>query len=394
MAGSNDAMILNAFGKQIASRVDNVAELNTFIRYVERFFDKHNQVVFDKGPLNKLIFTNYDKAELFKFLGIEPNDVNNVVKKVPSIKATWRSLNDPYVVLSVFLVRELSIRARKDKAFIQKRDMVLMWLAFKVYSTMFTKYFKHDVNEDIMMYTLNSLTEKFRYKQLQNNYAVMKDVVLNSHMSYEALLILGKDDMMNTYFPQIYSRINKVIQNIANNYYDNYKNKNYLRTTSDVGEDGQPVNHETSTSLVESSAESATNYFFASKVDIGLVRKSCDPFKVPSSTMTQALMDIRSNVKISTIKFLYTSLLSLVYDMEPALMGRMCSSDFTAVTLRQISISNSSNPNLEAIKNTIDKMLIENCGKFAATNRLATKMAYRSALYRYFVLIMIFDKCS
>ena len=116
-------IFVNHFGKRIEAAVNDKQRLAALIKQIEHYFDKNSAILFAQGPAKPLIFTNTDKEIIYKFLEIEPAEVSTVLKQLTSIKASWKLLNDPFIVLSVFLVRQLEI-AKKER----ERDLVLMYL--------------------------------------------------------------------------------------------------------------------------------------------------------------------------------------------------------------------------------------------------------------------------
>lgn len=382
-------VFVNAYAKLIAEAVEDKSKLRKLVVYIENYFDKNNQIVFDQGPSKRLVFANRDKDPIYEFVGVDPKDVMDNLKKIPTIKTSWKLLNDPFVVLSVYIIRELEI-AKKTR----ERDLVMMFLAMKTYSSRQATYFKYGANEQIMAYTLNNLSNKFRYKSLKNNYAAIQELVLVSHNTYIKLLLKGDDELLNTYYPQMYSRINKTLQKIAREYYENHKNKKYLNANKTFDDElGGELDHESSASVISGLAESTANYFMASSVNNSLARTIAGRNKVPYVTVIQTLMQIKKDESPMNILKLMSAILSSIYETDNALLARVCSQDFAITAIRQLSISNSKSISLNVVKSELDRLLDEYCSKYAATNRLATKMAYRNAIYSYFVYTMIANKC-
>lgn len=384
-------IILNAYGSRIEAAVSDKVKVRKLITYIERYIDKNNAVIFSQGPSDKLLFANYDKDAIFDFVGVTAQDIKDLpklLKSVTTIKANWKLLNDPFIVITTYIVREMVKQKNPEW------EKILMFLSLKVYSGLFNKYYKHGVNEQIMSYTLNNLSEKFKHKALKNNYAVVKEVVLNSHLRYTSILLAGDDDMLNTYFSQIYNRLNKIMRNIANNYYDNRDKKRYLNTIRSYSEeDGALLDYDNSDALIGSLADGTTTYFISSTINMPLAKTVADRNNVPFSTVFQTLTAIKKEEKASSILEFCSALVSMIYDADSGLIGRVCSKDFAITAIKQLSISNTRNPSLTKVKDMLDHFLNEYCAKYAMTNRLATKMAYRNAIYSYFVYILIINRC-
>jgi hypothetical protein len=386
-------ILLDTYGSLIHTAVNDKPRLTKFITHIEKYFDKNHAIVFDQGPTKKLLFANSDKQVVYDFLGMSDKDVadvKKVIKTVPTIYSKGIMLNDPFVILSVYIVRELHVQK-----LVRQRDLVLMYLAFKNYSSSQNKFFKYGANEQVMAFTLNNLSDKFKYKVLKNNYAVLKDTVMNSHMTYEKLLETGTDDMPPIYYIQLHSRVNKIIRNIAGEYYTNYNEKRYINSVKTYDEEsGGLIDYENSSALISGLAEGTLSYFLSSSVNMNLVKTVSERNSIPSSTVFQALNAIKKEEDPLVIQLMITKILTIIYDDNPDLLGRVCSQDFAINAIKQLSISNTTNPNLIELKNILDKWLMTYNIKYAQTQRLATKMAYRNALYSYFVYILILNKCK
>lgn len=382
--------ILKNFEKKINDAINDKVKFANLKKHIINYMDKNHEVIFAQGPMTRLLFTNRDQDVILEFVGVTEAEVKAVIKQVPSIKASWQILNNPFYILSCYMIRDLDKQKRQADL-----ELILMYMSLKIYSGLFPKYFKHGVNQQIMAFTLNDLSDKFKYKAAKNNYGVIKDVVFNSHQYYEKKLLEGNDEMLNDYLTQIFSRLNKIIMNIAKEYYNNRAKKNYLNTVKTYDdESGNLLDYENSTGVIQNLAEGTVTYFMSSNVDLSIVQKVAVKNSIPSSTVYQTLASIRKNESPTTVKEFMTHLVGVIYDADPALIGRVCTTDFAITALKQLSVSNSSNQNLIALKDELDRLLSTYSSKYAMTQRLATKMSYRNALYSYFVFILIINHCK
>lgn len=382
-------IILKNYGKIIETAINDKKKFRALILYIENYFDKNSEVMFSQGPAKALIFTNKDKEIIYDFLEVDPKDVKAVIKQITTIKASWQLLNDPFIILCVFIIRQLEINKM-----VRERDLVLMYLSMKSYSSKQRTYFKYGANEQIMAYTINNLSDKYKYKALKNNFAVVKDIVMQSHSVYVKLLVKGDDEMLNIYFAQGYNRINKVIKKIANEYYENRDKKKYLNTliTHD-DERGGTLDYDSSSGIIESLGESTTGFFVSSSVNSKLARNTAMRNKVPYVSVYQTLLEIRKNEAPQDLLKFFSSIIETIYDSDKSILARICTKDFAMTALKQLSISNSNSEPLKYVKDSLDRMLDSYCSKYAMTDRLATKMAYRNAIYTYMVYILIANKC-
>ncbi|BDH16473.1 MAG: hypothetical protein [Bacteriophage sp.] len=382
-------VFLTKYGKTIENAVNDKNRLRIFIKHIENYFDKNSEILFSQGPSKPLIFGLLDKKAVYDFVSLTESEVEDTVKTIPEINKFRKIANDKFIMLSVFIIRQFEISKMS-----RERDLMLMFLSSKSYSVRQKISFKYGANENIMAYTINNLSDKYKFKTLKNNYAVIKDVAVQSHSTYNKLLIEGTDYMVNTYFSQLNDRIAKVMNNIADEYYRNFENKNYLNTLRTHDDDtGNHLDYESSSSLIQELAEGTTNFFITSTVNSSIARKVADKNKIPFISVYQTLIEIRKNEKPQDLLNFMSSIIESIYETDNSILSRVCSTDFALTAIKQLSISNSSSKALATVKSELDRMLDTYCSKYAMTERLATKMSYRNAIYNYIVYIMIANKC-
>jgi hypothetical protein len=161
--------------------------LKELIINIQKYFDKNNEIIYGTSPSKRLFFTESDKSIIYNVVDIPLELVKETMKKIPGMNSNWKLLNDPFVIFCTLIIRELSIQKKEAE-----RNFVMMYLSMKFYSNRQYQSFPYEPNEQIMSYTINNLSDKFKYKSLKNNYNVVKDTVLTSHATYETKLIQGK----------------------------------------------------------------------------------------------------------------------------------------------------------------------------------------------------------
>lgn len=381
-------VILTEFGSRISKAVADKSKLSALVRNIENFFDRNNEIVFASDPGKRLIFATSDQENIFTFTGIIPEEVENVMLKVKIIDASWKLLNTPFVIQSVLCIRELEIKKMK-----KERDLLIMFLAMKFFSSRQRKSFPFEPNPHIMAYTINNLSEKYKYKKLQNNYNVIQDTVMTSHDTYTKILIEGNDEMFLVYVPQMENRIGKIMNAIAEEFYRNKDDKNYLNTEESFDDKGNAKDTDSLSANISGMADSVGYAFITNKVNMGIVRMVCERNDIPFTSLYQTLNEVRSNEEPSFVVEMMRKLFTVLATADKSLFEKVCTKEFAAIALKQITISNTTDPELISLKSDLDHILTKHCIKYAQTQRNATKMSYRTALYSYFVYLTILQKC-
>ena len=383
-------IIVDAFGKNVELAMKDKAKVIKLTNAIEKYFDRNHSIVFAQGPSKHLFFVESDKDVMFEVLGYTRDEMKAVLKTVPLIKSTWKKLNEPFIISSVLVIRELTIQKKTVE-----RDKVLMFLAFFYYALAQRQFFNYEPNEQVMAYTLTTLSDKFKYKTLVNNYRVLDDTVKTSHNTYEKILIEGKDEMFPIYVSQMENRIYKLIKNIAVLFYDNLNHKRYLNVEESSFDDtGEIRDTETSSSIINDLADGVTLDFMSQRPNYKLATMAANKNDVSVAHFYQALINIRQNEDKNSISTMIRNILTVIFEDDNSSINNVCSSSFAVNALKLISVRNTVQKDLENIKTTLDSILQRHCIKYAQVDRLATKMAYRNALYTYLVYLIITHKCK
>jgi hypothetical protein len=153
--------IVNTFESRIKLAVSNKAKLNTLLMKIQSYFDKNSLIIYDTAPSKKLFFTDSEKEIVYSFTEIPVDEVSKVLRHDVKIDASWKLINDPFVVQSVLIIRELTIRK-----LISERDFVIMFLSMKFYSSRQARAFSPENIEKCKM-TMN---------RLENNIETIKKI--------------------------------------------------------------------------------------------------------------------------------------------------------------------------------------------------------------------------
>lgn len=381
-------ILVTTFGKRVKDSINDKTKFNKAIKDIQSFFDRNNEQIFDSNPGRRLIFAIKDQEIIFDFTDILPEEVEHELTKVKVIDKSWKLLNTPFVILSILCIRELEIQ-KKEK----ERDLLIMFLAMKFYSSRQRRSFPFEPNPSIMAYTINNLSERFKYKKLQNNYNVVKDTVMTSHQTYTKILVEGDDEMFLSYVPQMENRIGKIMNAVAEEFYKDRENKNYLNTSESFNDEGESVDNENLSSNISQLAEAVGYDFITQKINMGLVKIVSDKNNLPFTAVYQALNEIRIKEDPTKLISMMRSLFNVLAEADVKIFEKVCSKDFIVIALRQLAVSNTMNKDLLNLKEYLDKILMEHCTKYNLTQRQATKMQYRSAIYNYMVYLIVLNKC-
>lgn len=351
-------------------------ELN---KAIAEYFDKNSDVIHDIGIANRIFFLNSDKEAIYLAAGLDPNEIKRVIKQSAYIGSTWQIMNEPLNTAAALIIRYLA--KTNDKLL----EPFIIYYSFYFYSSLHFKYIPYGANEDIMAYTINNLSYKFKIKETGSLYETIKAVVLKSNETYIKDLIKGEDKDIVDYVSAIKTRLNDVVKNIKNEYKINYENDNYLNSESDdYSEENYHVADNTSYA-VKRITDSAVMKLMTYGADMNLAKFAARLSDVSINEIRNVIMHL-SNNDAAEITRLIELILQLFLFEKGNTPNEVGDKKFLGKCMEIYKKSNTSDKIIIEIKTILDKWLNKYSASYRKTNREATISNFRKSIYVYFVL--------
>lgn len=347
---------------------------------ISNYFDKNSEIAHDIGIAKRIFFLNSDKEAIFEASGLDPKQIKVTLKKSAYISSTWKILNEPLNIASVLILRYFAKTKNENmlKSF-------LMYYSFYFYATLHYKYLPYGANEDIMNYTINNLTYKFKIKETGSLYKAIEAVVIKCHEKYLDELLKGEDGDLAKYVSSLKVRLNDVVKNIKNEYTNNYNNQNYLNSESDdYSEENYHIADNTSYAIKRIS-DNALMRLMTYGPDMQLAKLSAQLSSVSQNEIRNVIMHL-SNDDSDDILKLCELIVQIFLSEGGNTIAQVGSKKFTAKCLEIYKKSNTNDSSILEIKRILDRWLNKHSEKYKKTNREATLSYYRRAIYIYFVL--------
>lgn len=344
------------------------------------YMNRNMQDLTAVGPMKMILFTESDKDVVFDCIGVDKKVINKTTK---SVKITWgTNVSKPINIALVLAIRYYKMNKNTKMA-----NKCLMYLVMAMYPTLFYNFWKYQPNEDIMRYTMNNLTNKYKIKQLGNLYLALSDTAMVSDKTYEDKLLRGTDEDIRYYIQALNTRIRSFLRKIANEFYKNEREKNYM---SDEYDDPNPDSYKEVNSTAYS-VDVITNAV-ASKLmngpDMKIVDMSAKTCQVSRNELRNYLNRMIISSNMDDIKLIISSILYLyLYDAKNN-TTEIRTNKFLLYCLEMYKKSNTSDENIIRIKKILDKWL-EELGAYKKTQRLATINNFRRAIFTFFVFTIM-----
>lgn len=357
-----------------------------FIMYVQRFMDKNSEIINHNIPSKRLFFYPEDLMYPFKLLDITLDDVELMVKKIKSDKNSWGILNKVNFPLNFLMICFIKYyNETKDSMGMQA---TLSYLTLYQYaSSLYQKYYKYLPNENCMQFTYNRISDKYYFRKYQTIYKALMATTLKNHDSMKKLLLSKQDMDLLSYILSLRNRLNNQMKQFASEYYRDFNSKKYLNYTEDSNDPDNYVETSNISGDILNILNNVYNSFTSSKVDVKILRLSCGIAKVEQGVLKTALENLKDN-EIEGIRVLILSMIQLYLNNNKNSIRDVGSQKFFTYMMSMYSKTNSKNEITVEIKKNLDLFLNKYCSRYSNTDREATKVSYRKALYIYMILLI------
>lgn len=359
------------------SKKENTAHLK---HGIEEFLNRNMERLTTIGPIYRIVFSDYDMGHLYKAIEVSPEEVKALINKSKVIKSQWQIMNNPFNSAIAMAIRYYKVNKNEDMA-----RSLLIFLTMSMYPSLHFKYFKFEPNEQIMNYTINNLSNKFKIKQTGTMYKTLIETTMVCYNTNGDKIVSASDKDIVDFIMDEKTRLNSLIKKIANEFYANEKDKKYLNSDSDNYDEDNFHEADSNTFAVERMTNNVALKLVTDGPDMRLVTISAELCQVSKSELrnyvnTMVINDNRQDIRDITesILFLY------IFDSQNTIQ-EVNSNKFLLYCMETYKKSNTTDENIIKIKKILDSWL-EDLGTYKKTQRLATINNFRRALFLFFVL--------
>lgn len=357
---------------------------NKYQMAIKKFIDRNHEALFAIGPLHRIYFKDDDRELLYNIIGISEKKVLEIMKEdklYVSYSKKWNFMT-PFRLMALFVVRYYTIKKME-----KEKQNAIMYLVFSFYWSLQVRQFPYPPNENVMNYTINNLSNKYKLKQLGNLYASLDSTAMVCHVKYEDYLIKGTDVLLNVYLDALHTRLSGFLVKITNEYMENYKNGNYLNTEEDnYDEENYHIANNTSF-IINNLSLNATTKTLSRGVDNKLVKLSANMCGVSVSVVYNSIQNI-IYTKERQIGNLFSMILELYLMNGENSEESIGTTRFIDYCLQIYVKSNTNDKTIIKIKELLDVWLNDCSENYRKTERAATLNNFRKAVYLYFVFTL------
>lgn len=375
------SIIKDTFYKKVETSLKDKKNVDTFVKIVSSYLDRNTVNLSTIGPVKKTVFLdNTDRLPIYQLVNLEPNEMKPVIKTVHEFA---RSVNasDPFNVAMVLIIRYFHVV--KDK---ERRKLSALYMMLSMYPSLFAKYFKFPPNENIMEYTISSMSNKYKIKQEASLLSALISMVTICDDHYDKDLIRGTDKDLSMYISAMKTRLNAFLKGICGEFMKQHKNKNYINYEEDNNDPDNFTVADNNSLLVQRVSQAVILNISVNGPDMQAVTYAAKMSSVSvndlRSTVTNLCKEKKNNGEIA--KMISAILYDYLFTGKNA-QEEIYSTKFTVYALNTYKKSNTTNTNIVAIKKVLDKWLSEYSERYRKTNTASTINCFRKALYLFWV---------
>jgi hypothetical protein len=356
---------------------------NEFSSYVVKFMDKNSQSLFATTMGGRVFYNTEVEAELFRICGMRKDNFQTIMSKTDVIQGHWKVGNEPVYYL-LLLVQRYYFNMKKEK----EQHLALMMFGVISYSIQQRRYFKYATGvgfDNVMSYTINQLSQKFLIKQHGTVYGALAATLDKSGDTYSELVPSHYDADALLYVTNTSSRINNWVQNFAKEFYKNHESGNYLNTDQEVDPEEGFLRDSTNVSM--SISKITDNAMLASRMNspnTRIARLLASSNGISQSELISAVEQINRKEE-ARLKELIRMILTIFLIDQHQQVDDICSTKFILYSLRAYSKSHTNEPNVLKLKEILDQLLNDYSETYTKTQRAATQINLRKALFQYYV---------
>jgi len=365
--------------------------LNKYKACIGRFFDSRSKEMMETSPLDRIFFGLEDENDFYNSIGISEAEI------LPALQGVyyWDIANfNPRCAKHSCTVAMLSvIRYFHIKKMQKELEMSMIHLAFsgKFYPSIHYSSFPTVCPRDyeyIMLGVVNTkLSNKYDLKIHGSNMAAIRSICLTWVDSYSDKLKNFDDEDIVYILQQLHSRIKSFMQNIAELYYEAYKNKDtYMTYDSDSLDDSNYHLADNDSLKAERVVEKTMETINSSSVDYKLCKMSSDS-NIKTEEIKSIIETITSDPKSSTEVKELVRLMTVTYFEQSG--NNKDVRDISFITFSIASKPNTKDKNILRQRELIESWLSENSESYRKRrSRLATRNSYNRAILMYFTLMI------
>jgi len=364
-------------------------KIKEYENIIGRYIDKNSELLSAIGPLDIIVFTEYDKSLIYELIGVTADQIKSIKAKSKARKTKDNLVESPFSTLMGVVVRYFALKGDKDEKLLK---LSILYLVMSMYPFIYRRSFPYTPVENIMVYTINHLSEKYKIKQTGNLMFALIETGYGAYTLHKTGMIQGNDVSQNDFIYAVKTRTSSLLKNIAKEFYKNHKDGKYLNVEIEDTVNDTHREADSSTYAINRKVDDISLKLIIDGPPMKLITMAAKTNKVSINELRNYVSQMVINDNKKEISDVIEGILFLYLFNEKNNLDDINSDKFLLYCLDIYKKANTNDPNIIKIKSTLDGWL-ERLGTYKKTQRAATINSFRRALYTFFVMaIMYYNK--
>ena len=256
-----------------------------------------------------------------------------------------------------------------------------------MYTSIHKGLFKYNANKEIMDYTLTHLNKNFLIRQMTSLFAFIEDNVNTIIDTYKSRILKADDSDLAYVTDATWVRTRSKLQKIAQQYYKNHREGNYLNADTDVYNDEEFREIDNNSFVIDRLVNKTYTKLINHQFDNRLLKYSI----TQSDTSYQKLKNLIDDIvddDTGEARKLISSIIEFYLMQSGKSADYIARGDFI-VYMKTAYGTNTDIGQMSYIKSSIDKWLDANMYKYGRANFGKTaRQSYRKSVYMFFVFLI------
>jgi len=378
-------IIFNQLYPKVKAEISKKQNTDILINHIKSFIDRNSEFLFATGPFERLFVNRDDYLLYFNTLNVTEEEIGSIIDNITFIKKEWKALNNPFAFLMLCVLKYFKTESKDTQRNVIFKQFLTM-LALHYYAILHVRFFKF-VQRETMEYTINELSNRNDLKIYKNVFNAIVKKVESFDRTYHHLLKSDDDKKLTDYIINLNTRISQWLKGILTEYIKNKDSGKYFNTDS---ESNNPEEYRETTNMsldIMRITEKVTLAFFTNPVNLHI----CEMVGKMNGVASYSLHDTLNSIKKNTdkrVQEMVLLILTVFLVDEDRQEREILSKRFINTSLLLYNKSNTTNESVLRIKVILDEWLTEFNENYTRTERVATKVNFRKALFLYFVFII------
>ena len=374
------SVITNTLYPTVSKVLSNQQNVQSFVSIVNKYVDMNIDKLSTIGPTKRILFTDVDRDHVYNLIGLNKQMITKAVSETTYIKNNTIPA-DPFNIIMTLIIRFFKIN-KKEK----EMNAAIIYMTLSMYPSIHFKYFRFEPNEQIMEYTINNLSNRFKLRQNNNLFITLVDTTVKSDTHYSQELIRGNDKDIADYILSYKTRLNGIMKNISEEFYKAHKEGKYFNYEEDVDSEDNFQVADNNSYLISRISDAVTMNLSVNGPNEKIVILSAKLGNVSINELRNTVHSICTKKETNNdIKEVVKAILYLYLFDGNNTKEDLYSTKFLAFSLEVYKKANTQNPNIVTIKTILDKWLNAYSATYRKTNAVSTINGFRKALFVFFV---------